>query len=366
MQSVDEVELGWIGNTSKATGNKVPAPLHLPGHTKSRSEGSASENDEPILVRPTMLRASTAPTSPSSPSLNMEKLNLLPTRPRNRSPYSRHLRSRSSASTPTMTRAHSSPTMDTFASAYPSSPLGRPSSPHYSSVRRASPLRHSIEESYSFSGIDIDETIEEHDELDIKPRPRAMAEGEGSINAWPPGSPYSTGTFPRSRRTPPSPLQHLMPSSLGSQHSLNSPVKLKTYSSSPALRSNLSPVSSPKYNEAYPSSGPYALSISTASSMPSTPTSFRSRSPSISSLETIPDSPDAEQEAIEQLEKDKDEIAKLKAAIEREGSRRGSFEGARGRGMFKDFGSNQDKRKRWSVCGAERRGDIDLETIWED
>lgn len=25
-----------------------------------------------------------------------------------------------------------------------------------------------------------------------------------------------------------------------------------------------------------------------------------------------------------------------------------------------------DKRKRWSVSGAERRGDIDLETIWED
>lgn len=29
------------------------------------------------------------------------------------------------------------------------------------------------------------------------------------------------------------------------------------------------------------------------------------------------------------------------------------------------FGT-RDKRKRWSVCGAERRGDLDLETIWED
>ena len=28
--------------------------------------------------------------------------------------------------------------------------------------------------------------------------------------------------------------------------------------------------------------------------------------------------------------------------------------------------SARDKRKRWSVCGAERRGDLDLETIWED
>jgi hypothetical protein len=29
-------------------------------------------------------------------------------------------------------------------------------------------------------------------------------------------------------------------------------------------------------------------------------------------------------------------------------------------------GLGRDKRKRWSVCGAERRGDLDLETIWED
>ena len=28
--------------------------------------------------------------------------------------------------------------------------------------------------------------------------------------------------------------------------------------------------------------------------------------------------------------------------------------------------NSRDKRKRWSVCGAERRGDLDLETIWED
>ena len=25
-----------------------------------------------------------------------------------------------------------------------------------------------------------------------------------------------------------------------------------------------------------------------------------------------------------------------------------------------------DKRKRWSVCGAEKRGDLELETIWEE
>lgn len=56
----------------------------------------------------------------------------------------------------------------------------------------------------------------------------------------------------------------------------------------------------------------------------------------------------------------------LKAAADREdhteeGIRRraGSDVGVRGAGRG-------DKRKRWSVCGAERRGDLDLETIWED
>jgi hypothetical protein len=28
--------------------------------------------------------------------------------------------------------------------------------------------------------------------------------------------------------------------------------------------------------------------------------------------------------------------------------------------------ANRDKRKRWSVCGAEKISDLNLETIWED
>ena len=320
-------------------------------------------------IRPAIARASTEPASPNSPSFGLAKLSLHPTRQRNRSPYARHLRSRSSASivsAPAMTRAHSSPTTDSSTSFYPSSPLARPSSPHYSSVRRASPLRYPIEESTSFFGVDIDQTIAEHDELDIKPRPSPSFDTEASGSPLTPSSPYHhAGTFPRSRRAP-SPLQHFLPSPINTQRSLKSPATLKMSSSSPALRSTVSPASSPKWNESYPTSAPYAQSFSTTSSMPSTPTSFRSRSPSISSLETIPDSPDAEEAAVEETERDRDTISKLKAAIEREGSRRGSFEGARGRGMFKDSGTSQDKRKRWSVCGAERRGDLDLETIWED
>jgi hypothetical protein len=100
--------------------------------------------------------------------------------------------------------------------------------------------------------------------------------------------------------------------------------------------------------------------------MPSTPTSIRSRSPSISSLETIPDTPDEEAEAIEA-----DRIAKLKAAADKEKDgeqvdflRRSSLD-VPGVGRTLGFGK-RDSRKRWSVCGAERRGDLDLETIWED
>lgn len=93
---------------------------------------------------------------------------------------------------------------------------------------------------------------------------------------------------------------------------------------------------------------------------------MRSRSPSISSLETIPDTPDAEDAAVEA---DKDRIAQLKAAADAEDA--GDSKGrssldmpARGRTMG-GFGT-RDKRKRWSVCGGERRADLDLETIWED
>jgi hypothetical protein len=80
-------------------------------------------------------------------------------------------------------------------------------------------------------------------------------------------------------------------------------------------------------------------------------------------LETIPDTPDAEEAALEA-----ERIAQLKAdADAAEGNDPADLKGKDGqtRGRTMGFGS-RDKRKRWSVCGAERRGDIDLETIWED
>jgi len=100
--------------------------------------------------------------------------------------------------------------------------------------------------------------------------------------------------------------------------------------------------------------------------MPSTPSSNRSRSPSIASLDTIEDAPDAEWEAIES-----DRIAKLKVAAdaedqdEEEPQRRSSLDIPGQRPVGFGFG-RQNQRKRWSVCGAERRADLDLETIWED
>jgi hypothetical protein len=70
-------------------------------------------------------------------------------------------------------------------------------------------------------------------------------------------------------------------------------------------------------------------------------------------LETIADTPDAEDEAIEA-----EKLDRLRRASESgsDGVRRRDPAGL----------GNRDKRKRWSVCGAEKRGDLNLETIWED
>lgn len=133
---------------------------------------------------------------------------------------------------------------------------------------------------------------------------------------------------------------------------------------SPALSSTTQP-SSPSPSASSPLYKPYDYAYSSyssaLSSIPSTPTSTRSRSPSISSLETIPDTPDAEEAALEA-----ERQAQIAAAND-SGSDSGS-ESKRdvpSRGRTLAYGP-RDKRKRWSVCGAERRSDLDLETIWED
>lgn len=320
---------------------RAPAPPDMAENT-SRAFTAIEEHAQPRTPsvvtksppRPGMpARRVTSPDpSDSSSPLVKPSPTTLPLRPRNRSPYTRtHMRSRSSnspLSAPQMTRTHSSPVPDVGRSF--SATMGRPSSPTGPLARRRSPLRRASDESYpSYGGqIDIGQTISEEKELDLTLQPST----EGDLLQMSP----THYTFPRIRKRPSSPLHQFIQAS-------SSPHTLRASSSSPSL-------AGPKFNEPYPPSYSYS-----SSSVSSTPTSFRSRSPSISSLETIPDSPDAELEA--------ENIAKLKAAADSEGDSEGE-EAPRRRGSLS--GSMRDKRKRWSVCGAERRGDLDLETIWED
>ncbi|EED22432.1 conserved hypothetical protein [Talaromyces stipitatus ATCC 10500] len=271
---------------------------------------------------------------------------------RNRSPLSRtHARSRSLASPfPTqMTRAHSSPGLDSRGRyVYPPS-IARPPSPMEHSIRRQSPLRVADDmRTLNLSSLNISETISEHAELEL-PSPSPSTESQPTYSQF---SPSYQNTNPRPSRR----------SSSSSLHSNLSSITINTTSSPGSVHSSPVMVAT-KFNESYP-----GLSFSSASSMPSTPTSLRSRSPSISSLETIPDIPDAEADAeAEAIEME--ETARLKSAADATDAdclrRRSTLENSMS-GNARGYGARNDKRKRWSVCGAERRQDLDLETIWED
>lgn len=307
-------------------------------------------------MKPPTIRRSTDPSpSPRSPISSSPSL---PYRPRNTSPYNRgHLRSKSTTSTlaPNMSRAQSLPGFNA-AGHLLISPRQRPSSPLGSPSRARTP-RKPVDE--VFPGIpnralnDISETRSlSSDDL----TPQASERSSSPVQGLP-----QTATFPRTRR-PASPLRYI--SQQQSIPSLSTPTTPSSVTSSPIYQSSKfdSFLGTNNYagNFSYP--GSFA-----SSSVPSTPTSARSRSPSISSLETIPDTPDAEEAALEA-----ERIAQLKAAADAddglEDTRAKSAlepSGSRGRTLGVGFGS-RDKRKRWSVCGAERRGDLNLDTIWED
>jgi hypothetical protein len=295
----------------------------------------------------TSLRPVSPATSPLPPASYLSVQT--PSRPRTQSPSSKgHLRSQSttlSTFAPLMQRAHSSPGVDaTGRIVLPLAPR-RPSSPSSYSGRRRSPLRATVDDSYpvipTWSGLNIEPNIPEHAELDISTTtlPHLSSTSEADVYPTSP-SMSSHNTFPRTRRRSASPL-HSSASAPSLYASASSQLFAST-SSSPILAAQ-------RYtNEPYPH-----YSFSSASSMPSTPTSFRSRSPSISSLETIPDTPDAEEAARIEAE----ELAKLRTAagLDDVESKRRSSGG---------FGSKKE-RKRWSVCGAERRADFSLEPIEE-
>lgn len=289
--------------------------------------------------KPPMPRRSTEPALLSSTTSTPSPLSL-PYRSRNTSPYARgHGRSRSTASAlaPIMARTNSLPGSNGaghfvyLSQQRPASPLGSP-------ARFRTPKK-PVDE--AFPGLPSRGSFDGGDRGDIPER-----------SASPILTLTPSGTLPRSRR-PSSPLR-----SINQANSFDRPNHAAaSTASSPSFLATRFPDSFPGL---YNSPGSFS-----SSSVPSTPTSARSRSPSISSLETIPDSPDAEEAALEA-----EKIARLKAAADAaDGSdpkpAASSLEipGGRGRTLGLGYGS-RDKRKRWSVCGAERRGD--LETVWED
>ena len=385
-----------------------------PSKTKTEEQRSAEQPSRDTLQprrpsRPDNARSSTDPSPAPSPSLflqgYMKDKDTLPpwARPgsshRNRSPYSRsHLRSRSSgavAGLPPMTRAHSMPSphmpkpfADTPAQSSGSlSPSPSTVSPSPGGrtlpVRTRSPFKTGEEgKSWMDGGVSLGaagpgiESIQEDSESDFSGSQSQLVQPAALHAARVP----SLG----GRRRPASPLSQ--------QQSQTSPTSFPNATAGaqdhtairtpPPLSGSSSPALGPqkeKYNEAYPPTSftpAHALnhhsSTSSITSMnslaslnsftsypshPSTPTSARSRSPSISSLDTIEDEP--EMEAIERLKEAAD-------AEDSDGEkRRSSLDGPRPVVGF-GFTRGRSERKRWSVCGGERRADLDLETIWED
>ncbi|GKT48378.1 uncharacterized protein ColSpa_08559 [Colletotrichum spaethianum] len=327
MEPVPETERMEEFRSSPLPSLRIQNPTLLP---------SAVAEPEPLRKPPTLRRQTDpSPTSPTAPSWTFTPL---PYRPRTTSPLSgHHTRSRSAASlAPPMSRTQSMPGVN-GAGHILFSPQLRPASPSGSPSRVRTP-RKPADEAFPTSPI----------RTSVLDSDRKVTERNSSPNLI--GTTPSM-VLPRHRR-PSSPLRHPGHAGTGS---LPMPTTPTSAASSPSFRGY----------DAF--SHGYGVSTSfPSSSVPSTPTSTRSRSPSISSLETIPDSPDAEEAAMEA-----ERIAQLKAAAEAaeggdagENKSRSSLD-APSRGRTLGFGS-RDKRKRWSVCGAERRQDLDLETIWED
>ncbi|KAI1828640.1 hypothetical protein F4861DRAFT_12073 [Xylaria intraflava] len=284
--------------------------------------------------KPPTIRRSTEPPSPNSPLFPSSAS--FPYKPRTASPLSGlHTRSKSTASlTPlSMGRTRSMPGVD-GAGRIIYSPQLRPDSPSGSPNRQRA-LRKPIDEVFP-STLPVRSSVLDGDRRHTE-RSSSPTATFTPANSLPP------------YKRPPSPLRY---------GAYPSPSTSFTFPAPPS-----SGTTSPSFKSETSSSGYGFSSYYPSSSVPSTPSSMRSRSPSISSLETIPDTPDAEEAAVEA-----ERIAQLEAAAEAvDGGdskiRTGLDVPIRGRTL--GFVS-RDKRKRWSVCGAERRGDLDLETIWED
>ncbi|KAG0650935.1 hypothetical protein D0Z07_2569 [Hyphodiscus hymeniophilus] len=342
-----------VPETERMEFTAAPAPT-LRVEASSTLDNQRKECEE--RWKPPTIRRSTDPTphSPLSPLISSPSM---PYRPRNTSPFSRgHLRSKStqSALAPPMSRAQSLPGFNGLGQLQ-ITPQRRPSSPIGSPSRVRAPKR-PVDE--VFPGLphrelkDISETG--------SPSSDDHTRKAGERSSSPVLGFSSNSNFPRNRR-PSSPLRYM--AQQYATNGLSAPSTPSSVTSSPAYQS--SKFDSFLGTSTYSGSLSYPGSFA-SSSVPSTPTSARSRSPSISSLETIPDSPDAEEAALEA-----ERIAQLKAAADaadgaEDSKTKAAMEasGNRGRTLGAAFG--RDKRKRWSVCGGERRGDLNLDTIWED
>lgn len=333
-----------LSNTTSVPPSSITRQHNLPvrlirPHTPRRStDPEYPLNSSPAVYAHSIVHATAAPASTASLSSI--------SRPRNKSPYNRsHSRSysannvNSSAMSQPMMRAQSLPARTSSPNSL-SPAIGGTSPMLRSSPRSTSPFRpsspHDSQSSHSPSFYDGGfETISEHAELDL-----SQSSFDRNINSL--NSSRTVGSR-RPRQVSPS----------------RSP--LSSSASSPSL-------SAQKFNEGFPTLHHYS-STSSFSSISSTPSTTRSRSPSISSLGTIEDAPDAEFEAIQA-----ERIAKLK--FDAEAEERGESEVDQPRRTNSldiphrpvgfGFTRGGSARKRWSVCGAERRADLDLETIWED
>lgn len=321
---------GRIERQFHTRGEGTEAGTGEAGGVGETGEAGESGTTATATATATATGATATATAPESLPVKDVMMALSPSPSRNRLARS-HFRSRSLAEVPRvppMTRAYSSPGLDSRGRYI----FGNGRGTSMSAGSKENGMANGTSDLESkMTPLTISEPIAEHAEPDLE----SGAQVSTSTLPQQQQQQYQQHhTFPRmGRRRPSSPLHVYPGNNVGSQ----------------AMGS---PTLSSKYNEAFP-----AYSSSSASSIPSTPTSLRSRSPSISSLETIPDIPDAEAAASED-----DQVAALKAAADREDdgvSRRRTHDVS---GPIPRFG----RAKRWSVCGAERRQDLDLETIWED
>lgn len=314
------------------------------------SSSSRRTTEKPDRTEDVTLTVSVSPSSPAPPP------NQHPSPPFARS---HHVRSRSLAEIPgaPVTRAHLSPGLDSRGRYIFVNGHDHGSSLSDASAKRYVPLHVVAEENVQakMASMSLSKPSSDHHHHHPAVTTRSSSASQAELR---PSSPFSRF----SRRRPSSPLHFHVTANNGNNHYPRSP--------SPAHPSPL--MLNTKYNETYPGG-----SSSSSSSLPSTPSSLRSRSPSISSLETIPDIPDAEAAATEA-----DRVAAMKAATEKANAggddnyanrRRGASDASTPSGAFTHtrvgsgaYNYRADRRKRWSVCGAERRQDLDLETIWED